>query len=58
MPISGDEYVTDSQLQRKLNGLTEGRPLRLCYVGRAIDMKGPMDWLKTLHKVIKERCRG
>jgi glycosyltransferase involved in cell wall biosynthesis len=53
MPISKEEYVTDAQLETKLNDLVEGRPLTLCYVGRAIDMKGPMDWLKALHKLVK-----
>jgi glycosyltransferase involved in cell wall biosynthesis len=51
MPVSKEEYITEEQLQRKLSGLNNGRALKLCYVGRAIDMKGPMDWLKTLHKI-------
>jgi glycosyltransferase involved in cell wall biosynthesis len=53
MPISKDEYISEAQLQNKLKGINRGRALRLCYVGRAIDMKGPLDWLKTLHQSIK-----
>jgi glycosyltransferase involved in cell wall biosynthesis len=51
MPISEEDYITDEQLQSKLNSLNESRPLKVCYVGRAIDMKGPTDWLKTLHEL-------
>ena len=53
MPISKEDYITEVQLHNKLNAVTDNRPLRLCYVGRCIDMKGPMDWLKTLHELIK-----
>ena len=52
MPVSGDDYITEPQLQTKLNSLAEDRPLRLCYVGRCIEMKGPADWLKTLQEAI------
>ena len=47
------DHVTESQLRNKLEGLDQGRPLRLCYVGRAIDMKGPMEWLEAVHELIK-----
>jgi glycosyltransferase involved in cell wall biosynthesis len=53
MPISTEDYITEAQLQTKLNGLNEVRALKLCYIGRAIEMKGPMDWLKTLHELLK-----
>jgi glycosyltransferase involved in cell wall biosynthesis len=53
MPISKDDYITDLQLQSKLSGLNQSRPLKACYIGRAIDMKGPVDWLKTLHELNK-----
>jgi glycosyltransferase involved in cell wall biosynthesis len=51
MPIDHDNYITPARLQKKLDGLSQGRPLRLCYVGRAIDMKGPLEWLKTVEKL-------
>jgi glycosyltransferase involved in cell wall biosynthesis len=53
MPISQNDYITDVELQSKLGGLNESRPLRVCYIGRVIDMKGPIDWLKTLHELEK-----
>jgi glycosyltransferase involved in cell wall biosynthesis len=53
MPISKDDYITDVQLQNKLSSLDESRALKACYIGRAIEMKGPMDWLKTLHELNK-----
>jgi glycosyltransferase involved in cell wall biosynthesis len=52
-PVSKEDYITKEQLQRKLKGLDENRALNVCYVGRAIDMKGPMDWLHTLHALMK-----
>ena len=53
MPISNEDYITQAQLQSNLNGINESRPLKLCYIGRAIEMKGPIDWLETLHELIK-----
>jgi glycosyltransferase involved in cell wall biosynthesis len=53
MPVSKDDYITDEQLETKLKGITQNRALRACYIGRAIDMKGPIDWLKTLHELNK-----
>ena len=54
MPVSKEDYITELQLRTKLSAVTEERPLRLCYVGRCIDMKGPVDWLKTLHELLKD----
>jgi glycosyltransferase involved in cell wall biosynthesis len=51
MPVSNEDYITEAQLQSKLESLDERKGLRICYVGRAIDMKGPMDWLKALHEL-------
>ena len=53
MPISKEDYITNSQLQMKLNALDENRPLRISYVGRVIDMKGPLDWLEVLCRVME-----
>jgi glycosyltransferase involved in cell wall biosynthesis len=53
MPISGDDYISPSRLQNKLDGVGQSKPLKLCYIGRAIDMKGPMDWLNAVHELIK-----
>jgi glycosyltransferase involved in cell wall biosynthesis len=54
MPIDRDDYITDDELEAKLASLDEERPLKICYVGRAIDMKGPMDWLHVL-RLLEQR---
>jgi glycosyltransferase involved in cell wall biosynthesis len=51
MPIDRDDYITSAQLQSKIEELGRGMPLKLCYIGRAVDMKGPLDWLKTVHEL-------
>jgi glycosyltransferase involved in cell wall biosynthesis len=53
IPIYQEDRITEAQLQSKLESLVQGRPLKLCYVGRAIDMKGAMDWMETVHELIK-----
>jgi glycosyltransferase involved in cell wall biosynthesis len=53
-PIDNDDYITPARLQKKMNDLSQGMPLKLCYVGRAIDMKGPLDWLNTIHELNKD----
>jgi glycosyltransferase involved in cell wall biosynthesis len=57
MPISADDYIAPNRLQSKLDSMREPRPLKICYVGRAIEMKGPIDWLKTLHELINAGVR-
>jgi glycosyltransferase involved in cell wall biosynthesis len=56
-PVSSNDYITTDQLSSKLNDLDESRPLRICYVGRAMDMKGPSEWLMTLHDLIQKGVR-
>jgi glycosyltransferase involved in cell wall biosynthesis len=52
LPIYADSYITENELQKKLGNL-HNRPLKICYAGRAIDMKGPMDWLDTIDELLK-----
>lgn len=42
-------------LAAKIGAVTTGKPLEIVYAGRAIDMKGPFEWLRTL---IDLRVRG
>ena len=51
--IYKDDQITDVQLERKLDNIKNNLPLKICYVGRAVDMKGPMDWLYAVHELIK-----
>src|SRR5262249_54787600 len=53
MTISKDDYITEGELQEKLASVGRDRPLRLCYAGRAIEMKGPMDWLNTINELVQ-----
>ncbi|MFT4961430.1 MAG: colanic acid/amylovoran biosynthesis glycosyltransferase [Paracoccaceae bacterium] len=46
--ISGEEL---SQKQAEANDGPHGDPLRICYVGRMDDMKGPLDWVDALGKL-------
>ena len=50
-PISANDRIGDAELAGKRGAVTSGRPLKLCYVGRCIEMKGPSDWLSTLHQI-------
>lgn len=48
MPIDEGDYISSDELAAKLASLDKDRPLKICYAGRAIAMKGPMDWLQVL----------
>ena len=48
VPVYTGDHVTDAQLQAKLAEVGRGDTLRICYAGRAIDMKGPLEWLDSL----------
>lgn len=50
--ITPDNYISNTQLAAKLQRLRDGNPLIISYAGRAIDMKGPLDWLKTVHLLV------
>jgi glycosyltransferase involved in cell wall biosynthesis len=54
MPVSHADYISHLELDKKVRSVAEGEPLRICYVGRAIEMKGPMDWVRVLHEL--NRC--
>jgi glycosyltransferase involved in cell wall biosynthesis len=51
--ISEEDYITTTQLEKKLNCIDQRKPLKICYVGRAIDMKGPIDWVRVVDALIK-----
>jgi glycosyltransferase involved in cell wall biosynthesis len=52
IPIYQGDHITDDELQTKLGRIKGGAALKICYTGRAIDMKGPMEWLDTLNELI------
>lgn len=51
------DFIPDGQLAEKIAMAREGAPLRICYVGRAADMKGPLDWLDVLDLLKKSGAR-
>jgi glycosyltransferase involved in cell wall biosynthesis len=51
MPVSRADYISRPELDKKVQSVAQGGPLRICYVGRAIEMKGPMDWVRVLHEL-------
>ena len=53
IPVYKGDHISEFQLQRKTECLDDSRPLRICYSGRAIEMKGPVEWLYVVNELIK-----
>lgn len=53
VPVYAGDHITDAQLQAKLDSISRDDPLKICYAGRAIDMKGPLEWVETLSELSK-----
>jgi len=45
------DFIDKDLLDAKIAQLRAGAPVRLCYVGRAADMKGPLDWIDALARL-------
>lgn len=45
------DKISSAELDAKISRVLTGGPLQICYVGRAAEMKGPYDWLKTIRIV-------
>ena len=52
VPVYADTYITKDELKKKVGHL-DARPLRICYAGRAIEMKSPKDWVNTVDALVK-----
>jgi glycosyltransferase involved in cell wall biosynthesis len=48
------DQIDNSTLNLKIDSLLSGGTLRICYAGRAAEMKGPLDWLRSLHYIHKQ----
>ena len=57
IPVYAGDHITEEQLDSKLSKIGEGDVLKICYAGRAIDMKGPLDWVDTLHELAARGVR-
>lgn len=51
--ITSEDRIPFAQLKEKLARIKQGEPLTISYVGRMIDMKGPLDWLKAIHCAVE-----
>ncbi len=51
------DFIPTGTLAEKIARAKEGAPLSICYVGRAADMKGPLDWLGVLNLLKKSGAR-
>ena len=47
------DQIDASSLNLKIDLLSNNGPLLICYVGRAAQMKGPLDWLRVVHRLYK-----
>lgn len=48
--IARTDHIRPADLQAKVRNAAAG-PLKICYTGRAEDMKGPLDWLEALSEL-------
>jgi glycosyltransferase involved in cell wall biosynthesis len=52
IPVYKGSHITERELKVKIDRVLSGAPLRISYAGRAVEMKGPMDWLDTINELI------
>lgn len=52
--ITEKDRISEPELEEKIRRASSAAPLSIVYAGRAIDMKGPKFWLKTL-AILAER---
>lgn len=52
--ITKADLIPLSTLQKKLEEVRRGDALSIVYVGRAIPMKGPLDWLNGLEEIVRQ----
>ena len=53
VPIYKGDHITEPELQAKLSRLDRGGVIKICYAGRAVPMKGPIDWLNVVGELVK-----
>lgn len=52
--VTPEDQINAAELEEKLRRAERGEPLRFVYSGRAIDMKGPMQWMRVL-RALRQR---
>lgn len=48
------DRISADRLATKLDKIRSNEPLKICYTGRAVEMKGPLDWLKVIHRLVAQ----
>jgi glycosyltransferase involved in cell wall biosynthesis len=43
-----EDVITHEELTQKLEAVTTDRTLRICYAGRMVPMKAPLDWVRAI----------
>lgn len=51
IPVYAGDHISIDELQKKTREILRGEPVKICYAGRAIDMKGPLEWVEVLHQL-------
>jgi glycosyltransferase involved in cell wall biosynthesis len=51
--VSSEDYIPAAELQSKLGKINKGNAITIAYAGRMIEMKGPLDWISTVHTIIE-----
>jgi glycosyltransferase involved in cell wall biosynthesis len=52
--LSPEDAISPEQIDAKINRIGSGEPLRICYMGRAAEMKGPLDWLEVM-RILRDK---
>ncbi len=48
------DRISADRLASKLDKIRNNEPLKVCYTGRAVEMKGPRDWIKVIHRLVEQ----
>jgi glycosyltransferase involved in cell wall biosynthesis len=51
------DQIDFKTLNHKINQLVQGQPLKIGYVGRAVEMKGALDWVRVIHRLCEAGVR-
>lgn len=53
IPVYDGDHISTKESKEKVLEILGAGPIKICYAGRAIDMKGPLEWIETLHELAK-----
>ncbi|MCG9884015.1 MAG: glycosyltransferase [Cyanobacteria bacterium] len=47
-----EDFIPEAALGQKITDALALKPIQVCYAGRVVDEKGPLDWVRALHWAI------